>query len=96
MVFQEPLGSYEICSVCGWQDDEVQQRWPGYRGGANSESLCDAQAAFLRRVETDLDVMHGARRHRPWRALRADECIDSGADPDREPYIYYWDRDPAA
>ncbi|MFF1900798.1 CPCC family cysteine-rich protein [Streptomyces sp. NPDC058206] len=24
----EPPGSYEICSVCFWEDDRVQLRWP--------------------------------------------------------------------
>jgi hypothetical protein len=39
-------GSYEICGVCGWEDDGVQYRDPDYRGGANSESLNEARAAF--------------------------------------------------
>ena len=46
LVLEESLGSYEICRICGWEDDEVQQRWPGYRGGANVESLCEAQVAL--------------------------------------------------
>ena len=95
-MFQEPLGSYEICSICGWEDDEVQQRWPSYRGGANSESLCEAQAAILRQIRPEVDVIRGTRRHRAWRPLRAEECVDSRGDPDREPYVYYWDRDPSA
>jgi hypothetical protein len=27
-------GSYEICSVCFWEDDGVQFRWPTIAGGA--------------------------------------------------------------
>jgi len=91
----EPLGSYEICEVCGWEDDEVQQCWPGYRGGANHESLCDAQAAFLRRVATDVQLTGGAYRHPAWRPLRPEECIDADDDPSRAPYVYYWDREAA-
>lgn len=42
-------GGYEICGSCGWEDDPVQFRDPGYRGGANSESLDEARAAFRAR-----------------------------------------------
>jgi len=27
---------YDICEVCGWQDDNVQNNDPDYRGGANT------------------------------------------------------------
>ena len=91
-MFGEPLGSYDICEICGWEDDEVQQRWPGYRGGANGESLCEAQAAFLHRAGADGQVARGARRHPGWRPLRPRECVDADSDPDREPAVYYWDR----
>lgn len=40
-------GGYEICGVCGWEDDYVQYRDPDYRGGANTESLNQARAAFF-------------------------------------------------
>ena len=32
-------GSYEICDVCGWEDDPVQAKDPDFAGGANSLSL---------------------------------------------------------
>jgi hypothetical protein len=44
---EEERGGFEICGVCGWEDDLVQYRDPGYRGGANHESLDEAHAAFL-------------------------------------------------
>ena len=35
-----PAGSvYEICQLCGWQDDGVQNADPDYAGGANLLSL---------------------------------------------------------
>ena len=37
---------YEICSVCGWEDDEVQRDDPDYQGGANQMSLNEARAAY--------------------------------------------------
>ena len=39
-------GSWEICSVCNWEDDDVQFRNPDYEGGANRESLNQARARF--------------------------------------------------
>ena len=95
LVFEETLGSYEICRICGWEDDEVQQRWPGYRGGANVESLCEAQVAFISRVGAEIRLSYGTRRHPDWRPLHAAECLGADSDPDRTPYVYYWDRDRA-
>ena len=92
LVFREPLGTYDICPVCGWEDDEVQTRWPGYRGGANTDSLCGEQARFLSRASNKAESTE-LQRHPAWRPLRADECLHATADPNREPYVYYWDRD---
>ena len=43
---EPPPGTYEICDVCGWEDDSVQFGDPDYEGGANRESLRQARAAF--------------------------------------------------
>lgn len=37
------IGTYEICEVCNWEDDPIQSANPDYRGGANEESLSEAQ-----------------------------------------------------
>ena len=42
-------GAYEICSVCGWEDDPVQRDDTGYAGGANTMSLEAARADWRRR-----------------------------------------------
>lgn len=44
---EEPPGTYEICSICFWEDDEIQFQDPDYEGGANEESLRQYQKAFL-------------------------------------------------
>lgn len=36
-------GEYEICEVCGWEDDPVQTSNPEYAGGANELSLNHAR-----------------------------------------------------
>jgi hypothetical protein len=43
---EEPTDTYEICHVCGWEDDGLQFDDPDYRGGANQESLNECRADF--------------------------------------------------
>jgi hypothetical protein len=42
-----PPGTFAICPVCFWEDDDVQFRDPDYAGGANAVSLREARANFL-------------------------------------------------
>lgn len=37
---------YEICPVCGWEDDPLQRDEPDYQGGANQMSLNEAKEAY--------------------------------------------------
>jgi hypothetical protein len=46
------LGHYEICSVCGWEDDPHQAENPDLRGGANKPSLNEARSAWRARHST--------------------------------------------
>jgi hypothetical protein len=41
-VFDEE-GDYDICTVCGWENDPVQTRDADYAGGANRISLNEAR-----------------------------------------------------
>jgi hypothetical protein len=41
------VGDYEICSVCGWEDDPTQRANPDYAGGANNSSLNECRKAWL-------------------------------------------------
>ena len=43
-------GAYEICPVCGWEDDPVQADDPEFAGGANAMSLNDARAMWKERA----------------------------------------------
>ncbi|MBQ1629564.1 MAG: hypothetical protein II098_10495 [Treponema sp.] len=38
---------FDICSVCGWEDDNVQFSNPDFRGGANFFSLNEYRNAYL-------------------------------------------------
>ncbi|WP_455425895.1 CPCC family cysteine-rich protein [Dryocola sp. LX212] len=39
-------GSFEICPVCGWENDSVQSGDHDYAGGANIMSLNEAREEF--------------------------------------------------
>jgi hypothetical protein len=71
----EPPGSYNICDVCGWEDDHVQLVNPRMGGGANRESLVEAQAAALQRFPIEMQMAEGFERDRTWRPLREDEQL---------------------
>ena len=43
---EKPPGTYLMCEVCFWEDDEVQYRDPCYEGGANEVSLKEARLNF--------------------------------------------------
>ena len=42
----EQVGKYEICEVCGWEDDPVQLANPDFAGGANKLSLNECIKAW--------------------------------------------------
>ena len=50
--FTEPH-SYEICPVCGWEDDPSQKRYPDMEGGANAESLNEARRKYEAKHDTE-------------------------------------------
>lgn len=43
---EAPPGTFEICLVCYWEDDNVQYDDPDYEGGANGISLNNARENF--------------------------------------------------
>jgi hypothetical protein len=42
----EKSGSYEICPVCGWENDRVQNADAKFAGGANKDSLEEAKIKY--------------------------------------------------
>jgi hypothetical protein len=51
--------------VCWWEDDPVQFRNADYRGGANTLSLNEARANFLRIGASDPRLVGHVRPPRP-------------------------------
>jgi hypothetical protein len=45
---EDGRASDDICPVCFWQDDHVQNRDPDFRGGANEPSPHEARRNFAR------------------------------------------------
>src|SRR2546421_7067431 len=80
-VFEEPPGSYELCPICGWEDDEVQLRFPSLQGGANKECLYEWQQRLLSRLPLETREHMGFRRVPDWRPLKAGEGAPSTAIP---------------
>jgi hypothetical protein len=46
LTLSEPGGSYEICHVCFWEADPVQNHDPSFAGGANKVSLREARRNY--------------------------------------------------
>ncbi len=39
---------YDICRICGWEKDKVQERFVGFAGGANALCLAEAKELYRR------------------------------------------------
>ena len=42
---------FDICGVCGWEDDNYQRSHPDYKGGANHMSLNEACEAYKKGIQ---------------------------------------------
>lgn len=102
LVFSGPPGSYDICPVCDWEDDHVQLAHPLMRGGANRESLVEAQIAILKKIPLAVREHGGFKREECWRPLKEEEMkVRADAPTDGQSYFeataeepgYYWRAD---
>ncbi len=42
---------FEVCPICGWEDDGLQRDEPDYEGGANVISLNQMKKAYEKGIE---------------------------------------------
>jgi len=68
-IIDDCYGSYHICEVCGWEDDGVQLANSSLSGGANWESLNEAQTRVLRDHPLTQRFIDGIPRDPNWRPL---------------------------
>ncbi len=100
-------GSFEICRICFWEDDPVQNLDPWFEGGPNRVPLIQAQAnyaqfgamerCFIEKVEP---ARATDRKDPTWRAVSEDdralvrtprELWEAGQGRDLDAW-YYWRR----
>jgi hypothetical protein len=98
-VFSEPAGTYEICELCGWEDDHVQLRFPAMAGGANKSSLAQHQLQALAAYPINVSLAKGFRRSKEWRPLLPSEVMSPQTPTSGQDYFnaaaeeapqYYW------
>ncbi|MCV6637184.1 CPCC family cysteine-rich protein [Candidatus Albibeggiatoa sp. nov. NOAA] len=58
---EKPSGTFEICPVCNWEDDNVQYDDPNYNGGANRISLNTARENFAKYGVIDREFISKVR-----------------------------------
>jgi hypothetical protein len=58
---KEPPGTFDICPVCYWEDDNIQFDNPLYEGGANEMSLEKARLNFKKFGAVDKKYLKNVR-----------------------------------
>jgi hypothetical protein len=73
ITMEEELGSYHICEVCGWEDDDIQLKYPAMRIGANGQNFIEYQWIVKRCLPVDIKEHLGWIRDSDWRPLTREE-----------------------
>jgi len=98
LVMPDFPGSYALCPICGWEDDEAQARDPFYPGGTNSLPLIRAQQEFVEHGSIDPAAGQLVRSPLPdegrdsgWRPFDpARDVVDANRPRKARSALYYW------
>ena len=66
-------GTFNICNICGWEDNCVQLANPTCQGGANEKSLIEHQIKPIKKCPLTINQINGIYRDKKWRPLNAIE-----------------------
>lgn len=62
---EAPSGTFAVCPVCYWEDDNVQADDPTYDGGANGMSLNQARQNFSKYGAIKKEFVKNVRKALP-------------------------------
>ena len=51
------VGTFDICPICGWEDDDIQADDPDYPGGANELSLNEYRKQYEQKLKENPDYI---------------------------------------
>jgi hypothetical protein len=72
-ISRDYFGTFDICPICDWEDDNVQLANPACGGGANQKSLIESQQDILKVVPLHIKNYEGYVRAERWRPLNENE-----------------------
>lgn len=79
------LSSYDICTICFWEDDLWGVYNPCFGYGPNSESLLEVQAYVGKYISVETKEYHWYKRNTYWKPIDSEEIID-----EEKPFIEKW------
>jgi hypothetical protein len=68
-ITRDYFGTFDICPICDWEDDNVQLANPACGGGANQKSLIESQQDVLKTLPLKIKEYEGYARAEKWRPL---------------------------
>lgn len=55
---------FQVCPICGWESDPIQEDNPNYRGGANYESLNEYKEKYKLKIKEQDRIITKNGRYR--------------------------------
>lgn len=83
---EQIYGSYMLCPICDWEDDQLQLANPCSGGGANYYSLAEQQLKFGKQVDIGTKLYKGYARNPNWRPLNESELSYYQAQSELDPW----------